>query len=111
MSSIVTDEELFIEEITEQIQKRLKRLKTGREITKEDLVKRKYNEENLYKKQLEYVHKVGKRYEAMAFRDDVGENEEMLNEVKEALTKNAIRKKKLLDEGKPEIDFDYPRLI
>jgi hypothetical protein len=102
---------LFVEEISEQIQNRLKRLKTGREITKEDLVKRKYNEENLYKKQLEYVYKVGKKFEAMAYRDDVSENPEMIEEVKEALSKNAERKKRLLDEGRPEIDFDYPRLI
>ena len=102
---------MFVEEISEQIQNRLKRLKTGREITKEDLVKRKYNEENLYKKQLEYVYKVGKKFEAMAYRDDVSENPEMIEEVKEALSKNAERKKRLLDEGRPEIDFDYPRLI
>jgi hypothetical protein len=75
------------------------------------LVKRKYNEENLYKKQLEYVYKVGMKFEGLAQRQDVNENPEMIEEVKEALRRNAERKKKLLEEGKPQIDFDYPRLV
>ena len=74
-------------------------------------MKRRYNEENLYKKQLEYVYKVGKRFEAMAYREDVEQNQEMKNEVTEALRTNAIRKKRLLKEGRPEIDLEYPRLI
>jgi hypothetical protein len=75
------------------------------------LVKRKYNEENLYKKQLEYVYKVGVKFENLAKREDVNENPEMIEEVKEALRRNAERKKKLLEEGRPQIDLDYPRLV
>ena len=74
-------------------------------------MKRKYNEENLYKKQLEYVYKVGIKFENLAKREDVNENPEMIEEVKEALRRNAERKKKLLEEGRPQIDLDYPRLV
>lgn len=111
ISTLVSDEELFIEEISEQIAKRIERLKTGREISKQDLVKRRYNEENLYKKQLEYVHRLGKSYEALAFREDVEDNKEMQEEVKEVLRQNALRKRKLLKEGKPEIDLEFNRMI
>ena len=74
-------------------------------------MKRKYNEENLYKKQLEYVYKVGIKFENLAKREDINENPEMIEEVKEALRRNAERKKKLLEEGRPQIDLDYPRLV
>jgi len=102
---------LFIEEISEQIENRLNRLKTSKELTKEDLVKPKLNEENLYKKQLEYVYKVGKRFEALSYRGDIEDNEDMYEEVKKAIDKNNQRKKRLLDEGKPSIDYDYLRLL
>jgi hypothetical protein len=89
----------------------LNRLKTNKELTKEDLVKQKVNEENLYKKQLEYVYKVGKRFEAMSYRKDIEDNEDMYEEVQKAINKNNQRKKRLLDEGKPRIDYDYLRLL
>lgn len=89
----------------------MNRLKTSKELSKEDLVKPKVNEETLYKKQLEYVFKVGKKFEAMSYRDDIQDNEDMYEEVKEAMIKNNQRKKKLLDEGKPSLDYDYLRLL
>lgn len=60
---------------------------------------------------MEYVYKTGKKFEALSYRDDIEENEEMYKEIVDNLRLNQIRKKKLLQEGKPEIDFDYPRLI
>jgi hypothetical protein len=110
INSLVSDEETFIEEITEQISKRLKRLKT-KTLKNEDLVRRRYNEQTLYKKQLEYVHKVDKNYQALIQRDDIADNREMVEEIKNTLRKNAERKKKLLNEGKPDIDLNYNRMI
>ncbi len=109
--NIVSDEELFVEEISEQIEKRLRRLKKGKELTKSDLVKPKVNEDSLFKKQLEYVYKVGKQFEAMSYRNDIRDNQDMYKEVKEAIRKNNERKKRLLEECKPSIDYDYLRLI
>ncbi len=97
--------------MSEQIENRLKRLKSNKQLTKEDLVKPRMNEDNLYKKQLQYVYKVGKRLEALSYREDIEENEEMYEEVKQAMQKNDQRKKRLLDEGKPNIDYDYLRLL
>ena len=87
------------------------RLKVNKHLKKEDLVKPKVNESNLYKKQLEYVYKVGKRFEALSYRDDIEDNEEMYEEVQQAINKNNQRKKRLLDEGKPMLDYDYLRLL
>lgn len=69
------------------------------------------NEENLYKAQLEKIHKTGNRLKAISYREDIEENEEMQEEIKAALLKNMEKKKKLLNEGKPEMDFSYTRLL
>jgi len=87
------------------------RLKTNKQLNKEDLVKPKVNEGVLYKKQLEYVYKVGKRFEALSYRDDIEDDEDMYEEVQQAINKNNQRKKRLLDEGKPNLDYDYLRLL
>jgi hypothetical protein len=110
-AAYISDEEQFIEEISEQIESRIKALKTERKITKEDLVKPRLNEENVYRSQIEKVYKSGKKLEAMAYREDFEDNLEMQNEIKSALEKNKNRKIQLLKEGKPVIDFDYPRLL
>ncbi len=75
------------------------------------MAKPRLNEENVYKSQLEKVYKSGKKLEAMSYREDIQDNLEMQNEIKAALEKNMIRKRELLKEGKPVIDFDYPRLL
>jgi phenylalanyl-tRNA synthetase beta subunit len=54
---------------------------------------------------------VGKKFEAMSYRDDIQDNEDMYEEVKQAINKNNQRKKRLLDEGKPSLDYDYLRLL
>jgi hypothetical protein len=110
-AAYISDEDLFIEEMSEQIESRIKALKTERKITKEDLAKPRLNEENVYKSQLEKVYKSGKKLEAMSYREDIQDNLEMQNEIKAALEKNMMRKRELLKEGKPVIDFDYPRLL
>ena len=72
---------------------RIKPLKTDRKLAR---VKLSCCEEKLFKKQLDSVYKSGKRFEAMAYREDVEHNEELQNEIKAALQKNMERKEKLL---------------
>ncbi len=86
-------------------------MKELKPLEKSDLARRRYNEESLYKKQLSYIHKVGKQYEALGYRDDIRDNEEMVEEVKQALIANKEKKRKLLQEGKAELDFGFNRLI
>jgi hypothetical protein len=100
--NLISDEELFIEEITEQVNTRLERLKKKGEASKP-----KVNEETLFNRQLDYINKLDKKYEAMSYTED----KDFFNEIKRKKNLNAVRKEKLVKEGRPIIDYNLPRLL
>jgi hypothetical protein len=103
-NDLISDEELFIEEVSEQINKRIERLKKDSERSKP-----KVNEETLFNKQLDYLNKLDKKYEAMSYNNT--EDREFYDEIRKKKNLNALRKERLVKEGKPLIDYNLPRLL
>jgi hypothetical protein len=102
--NIISDEELFIDEISEQVNNRLERLKK-----KGDLTKPKVNEEALFNRQLDYLNNLDKKYEAMSY-NNTGDRD-FYDEIKRKKNFNALRREKLVKEGRPVIDYNLPRLL
>jgi hypothetical protein len=65
----------------------------------------------LLNKQLEYLDKVNKHLDLMSNRKDIKSNTEMYDEIKRAIKINKDKRNKLVEEGKPSVDYEYPRLL
>ena len=60
------------------------------------------NEETLYNKQLEYLNRLDKKYEAMSYNSE--NDKEFYNEIKKAMYANNKKREELIKEGKPKLN-------
>jgi len=106
----VTNDELFFDEVSEQIEKRLIRSKHEK-LNKNDLVNKRFNESALLKKQMNEIDKYEKYLEGLTLNDYFSENKEMLIELRRIIRECKTRRENLLSKGKPLINYDFPRMI
>lgn len=57
------------------------------------------------------IDKYEKYLEGLTLNDYFSENKEMLTELRRIITECKKRREILLSQGKPIIDYDFPRLI
>ncbi len=60
-----------------------------------------FNEEALFNKQLEYLNRLDKKYEAMSLNAE--NDKELYAHIKKALKKNHERREKLINDAKPKL--------